>query len=279
MPARQPYGAYRPGWSTRVLLALSQNTPLGRGKARRLMAGLVRGLNADVLDTELFGLNARLHLHNNSSEVKALMNPGRYSHAEFAFAAEHMPPIEGVFVDIGANAGLFSLGVASLLATGTMLAFEPQPDLFRRLKRNLVELNTELSTRVDIRLFDVAIGAESGHLQLCVPRQLGQTSARLKTSGDVVDVPVQTLLEALNAEHISQVDLLKVDVEGFEDNVLLPFFETAPRALWPRALIVEHCHRDRWQRDCEAYLVGQGYTLARKDRTNLMLSLAGGGHV
>ena len=276
MTALQPYGTYRPGWSTRVLLALSQNTPLGRGKARRLMARLVRGLNADVLDTELFGLKARLHLHNNSSEVKALMNPGRYSRAEFAFAAEHMPSIEGVFVDVGANAGLFSLGVVSLLATGTMLAYEPQPELFQRLQRNLIELNAELSTRVDIRLFEMAIGSETGDLQLCVPRQLGQTSARLKTSGDVMHVPAQSLLNALQEQEIMQVDLLKVDVEGFEDNVLLPFFEVAPRALWPRALIVEHCHRDRWQSDCETALVEKGYNLIQKDRTNLMLSLTRG---
>lgn len=266
-----PHGTYAPGWGARGLLALSRNTPLGRGFSRKVMAGFVRGLSADILDTRLFGQNARLHMRNNSSEVKALMNPARYSHAEFAFAAEYMPVIEGVFVDIGANAGLFSLGLASLIDTGTVLAFEPQPTLFARLRANLVELNPELISRVDVRLFEMAIGGQEGRLDLYVPAQLGQASARLESGGEVLNAPMRALCDVLREENIAQIDLLKLDVEGFEDEVLTPFFASAPEILWPRTMIVEHCHKGRWAQDCEAVLLERGYRVVHMDRTNMML--------
>lgn len=271
-----PHGTYAPGWFTQLLLGLSQNTPLGRGKARRLMAAWVRRLNADKLDTELFGQNVRLHMQNNSSEVKALMNPGKYSRAEFEFFRQFMPEHDGVFVDIGANAGLFSLGAAQHMRSGTLIGFEPQPALFARLKANLVDLNTDLAERLSVHLFQTAIGASVGEIGLSVPDQLGQASARRLEGATQILVPVRPLANILNELDVSRVDLMKIDVEGFEDEVLLPYFESASRDAWPRAVVLEHCHRDRWGADCETAMLAAGYSLVRKDRTNLMLTLAGG---
>lgn len=270
-----PHGTYAPGWGTRGLLWLSQNTPLGRGKARRLMAAWVRRLNADKLDTELFGQKVRLHMQNNSSEVKALMKPAQYSRAEFAFCRQHLPVNGGVFVDIGANAGLFSLGAAQHMQSGTLIAFEPQPVLFARLKANLADLNPALINRLSVHLFQAAVGAVPGDMSLSVPDQLGQASARHLEGAEQISVPVQTLSNALENVEILNIDLLKVDVEGFEDEVLLPFIENADQRVWPKAIVLEHCHRDRWGRDCEQVLVELGYEVVHKDRTNLMLTWQG----
>ena len=38
---------------------------------------------------------------------------------------------------------------------------------------------------------------------------------------------------------IDRIDALKTDIEGFEDRALLPFFATAPRALWPKRIYME----------------------------------------
>lgn len=275
MAGAEPYGTYAPGLATRIVLGLSQNTPLGRGKARRLLAKLVRHLNAERLDARLFGLNARLHMQNNSSEIKALMNPGRYSKSEFAFGREHMPATGGVFVDIGANAGLFSLGIASHMRSGMLIAAEPQPGLYARLQANLVELNAALPERLDMHLLQTAIGAEAGELGLSVPDQLGQASARELAGAQRINVPVRPLADVLAMAGAKRVDLLKIDVEGFEDEILFSFFETAPLALYPGAIVLEHCHRDRWTRDCEALLIGAGYRCVASDRTNLMLRFEG----
>lgn len=269
------HGTFAPGWGTQMVLQLSQNTLLGRGIARKFMAGLVRGLNSDTVDVCLFGLNARLHMKNNSSEIKALMNPARYSRDEFAFFEALMPASDGVFVDIGANAGLFSLGAVSRMDDGTLLAFEPQAELFQRLQCNLVDLNPELSTRIDVRLLNIAVGAIDGVIDLYVPKQLGQASARRLEQGARVAVPAEGLLGVLRREGIQKIDMLKLDVEGYEDEVIMPFLKSAPKDLWPKGIIMEHCHRDRWQRDCQAFIMEQGYRLDDRDRTNLMLRLAG----
>ena len=62
-------------------------------------------------------------------------------------------------------------------------------------------------------------------------------------------------------------------VEGFEDGILYPFFETAEKALYPKAIVMEACHSGRWERDCESLLLEQGYKIVHKDRTNMMLVL------
>lgn len=265
-----PFGTYRPGWQTRLILALSQNTPLGRGKSRKLMAGLVRRLNAGRLDTVLFGQNVRLHMHNNSSEIKALMKPSQYSRYEFAFAARHLPAQGGVFIDIGANAGLFSLGILGFMSGGTLIAVEPQPRLFERLKFNLYDLNADKPGRPDIKLFRTAIGPISGDISLSVPDQLGQASAHRLLGSEQITVVACPLIDLLDQCAVTAISLIKVDVEGFEDQVLLPFFEKAPNSLWPQAIVLEHCHHDRWHRDCASFLTELGYSLEGKDRTNLM---------
>ena len=82
--------------------------------------------------------------------------------------------------------------------------------------------------------------------------------------------PMRALLKAGGA---STLDLLKIDVEGFEDGILFPFFDTAPATLHPKAIVMEACHANRWERDCEALLLSKGYKVVHKDRTNMMLVL------
>jgi len=234
------------------------------------MAVWVRALSGDKLDAKLFGQNVRLHTHNNGSEIKALMSPSRYSSAAFAFAADHFPQKGGVFVDVGANAGLFSLGILNFLPGGILIAVEPQAGLCRRLRDNLTRLNSNEQGRPDIHIFETAIGGNADELTLWVPDQLGQASARKIEGADPIKVPARPLLEVLREAKVDRLDVMKVDVEGFEDEVIMPFFEAAPETLWPKAIVLEHCHRDRWLRNCEADLVRRGYMLVERDRTNHM---------
>jgi len=272
-----PHGTYAPGWLTRLLIGLSQNTPLGRGKARRLMTSLVRRLNAICIDTKIFGQNVRVHTHNNGSEMKALMNPGQYCRAEFAFCAKYMSGENPVFIDVGANAGLFSLGLIGRMRGGVLIAAEPQPLLHQRLFHNLCTYNKGMTGRPEIYTHMAAIGAQAGELMLSVPdEQLGQASALALRGAKQMKVQVCSLLDILSAANVDCIDALKLDVEGYEDVVLIPFLEHAPQAIWPTAIVLEHCHSDRWEVDCERALLQAGYKIAYKDRTNLMLTLKGG---
>ncbi len=72
-------------------------------------------------------------------------------------------------------------------------------------------------------------------------------------------MPCDTLLNVAAAEGLIHIDAIKIDVEGFEDRVLVPFFESAPESLWPRIVIIEHIMPDIWQTNCIDLLTSRGY--------------------
>lgn len=265
---------YRPGPLSSALIGLSRHTVLGRGGLRKLMAKSVRALNPDQpLEVSLYGGRARLHHTGNNSEMKALLSPKRYAREEYAFCRAHMPRQDGVFLDIGGNAGVFSLFVASLMQSGTLICAEPQPAMFDRLETNFA-LNGTLAERLKVNLKPTAIGGlEPGTLTISTPKSAGQASARVIEGDPTIEVPVTPMLNLLETSGAEKLDLLKIDVEGFEDGILFPFFETAPASLYPKAIVMEACHANRWERDCEALLLEKGYRIVHKDRTNMMLVL------
>jgi len=263
---------FRPGPLSAALIGLSRHTPLGRGQLRKWMAASVRRLNPDrPVDVGLYGGHARLHHTGNNPEIKALMSPHRYAREEYAFCRRHMPQQNGVFVDIGANAGMFSLYMAHLMQSGVIICVEPQNEMFERLSQNFA-LNPDLAVRLDLHFRKLAVGGlEPGTLELAIPESAGQASARLSGSGQTVKVPQIPLINLVQDVGVQHIDLLKIDVEGFEDEVLYPFFETSPSSLHPGAIVMEACHAGRWQRDCKALLRAHEYETVYEDRTNMML--------
>jgi FkbM family methyltransferase len=136
-----------------------------------------------------------------------------------------LPP-GGVFVDVGANIGAHSLFAASLVGpTGRIVALEPHP-ITRDILRENVEING-LVGRVEV--VAAAAGAESGQgidFQY-FPRHPAMSGFAIGTErlqdfpggGETISVAVTTLDE-LRARNGLRVDLLKIDVEGFELAVL-----------------------------------------------------------
>ncbi|MEL6828766.1 MAG: FkbM family methyltransferase [Pseudomonadota bacterium] len=268
-------GTYAPPPLTAALLALSRNTPLGRGGARKLLGRAIASMTGEApLDVSLYGLHARLYQTGNLSETKALLKPSHYSRNEFAFCRRTMPAEGGVFFDIGGNAGVFSLFVASLMRSGTLISAEPQPDMYQRLTANF-DLNPEVQARLRIHLQQTAIGGSApSELTLSIPDSAGQASGRPVEGMPTLTVPMIPLLDAIIDAGVEHVDLLKIDVEGFEDAVLIPFFETSPESLWPKAIVMEYCHASQWETDCEAMLIKNGYSVAQRDKANVMLQRA-----
>lgn len=277
MTAPEPFGTYAPSRVVLGLLEACHRTPLGRGSARKLAARLVRSLHQGPIDVRLFGQQARLELHGNNSETKALLKPSLYARTAQAVCRDVLSGPAPVLVDIGANAGLFSLMASSGMTSGTLVAIEPQPALFARLQTNLEAMNPGLATRLAIRLFACAAGPQEGEIVLNIPGQLGQASVRPIAGASLLTVPVRPLASLLDEAGISRIDLLKIDVEGYEDDVLFPFFAEGPETLWPRAVVMEHCHKDRWKHDCAELLVSKGYHLSEGGRTDSVFRRAGEG--
>jgi len=63
---------------------------------------------------------------------------------------------------------------------------------------------------------------------------------------------------------------LKIDVEGAEDKVLVPFFSSAPEALWPNLIIIEDT-RNLWRIDLFSLLAERGYIISTRTKLNVMM--------
>jgi FkbM family methyltransferase len=123
-------------------------------------------------------------------------------------------------LDIGANIGVVTLHLAKLVGkTGMVHSFEPNPNIADLLLRS-VERN-----RMDnVHVHRCALGAEEGVLTLSFPaRNAGQATINKARAGEAwesVQVQVRTLSALAQEFEIGKVRLVKMDVEGFEPEVL-----------------------------------------------------------
>ena len=175
-----------------------------------------------------------------------------------------------MFVDVGANVGTYALALArDVGADGKVIAIEPHPVTHARLAFNAAASGYE-----QVELVQAAAGADDGELLIETDGDnLGASHIVTGTpTGKAFKVPSLRLLRILDEAGANQVDALKIDVEGFEDRVLIGFFRDAPQSLWPRAVVIEHLSKDEWQNDCIADMVSRGYSIAGKTRSNTLLA-------
>ena len=174
-----------------------------------------------------------------------------------------------MFVDVGANVGTYALALARDVGTdGKVIAIEPHPVTHSRLAFNTMASNTR-----QVRLVAAAAGPSDGELLIETDGDnLGASHIVSGTaSGKAFKVPSLRLQRILDEAGVSQVDALKIDVEGFEDRVLTGFFKEAPQSLWPRAVVIEHLSKDEWLEDCIADMRARGYVEQGRTRSNTLL--------
>ena len=129
----------------------------------------------------------------------------------------------GVFVDIGANTGVYSLLAKALRPERSVHAFEPFPPIVSVLTGN-IELNPFAA---DIKVVRMAASDQAGIAQLYIPtfeHGLIETSASLSSDfkpqhSQVVEVKTIRLDEYCS-QWTERVGIMKVDVEGAEDRAL-----------------------------------------------------------
>jgi FkbM family methyltransferase len=272
----KPWGAHRPDAYERAVLALTRAMPenwLGLRLAILLRRLIMGRIGEGCRDTMLWGMRLRLYPRRNGCEKNALFTPQMFDTMERRVLADAVKRKGGafIFVDVGANVGLYSLYLASCGDVRT-LAIEPQPGIVERLR---FHVTANPSVKVDVR--PVAVSDRDGKATLVLdPGDSGGThlekpEGRLE-AGERVSVPSRPLLAVLSEAGITAVDALKIDVEGAEDIVLGPFLRDAPQALLPRLILVEDT-RGMWGIDLFALLAGRGYTELQRSRQNVALRL------
>lgn len=240
-----------------------RRAPLVAGPLRHAMKRLAP---EGPLRAEVEGIALDLAPADNKVDFDVWYKARLEEAAERAFLAAHLRPGEW-FVDIGANIGLYTLSLLCRVPGARAVAFEPLARLRTRLAANLA-LNG-LSERAIIR--PEAVGPD-GTLELYESRNAGRSSLipfeGARPGATVAVRPLATLLAEAGA---GPPAALKIDVEGFEAEALMPYFDTAPERDWPRAIVIETLHRASWRRDCLQELFQRGYERAGTSDENAFL--------
>lgn len=136
-----------------------------------------------------------------------------------------------VFVDIGANFGYFTVLVASRIGAtgpGHVIAIEPNPQSHALLRKNL-RINWSIAP---VTIHECAVTDARGFVELCVPSDSAanariNTASRTSPDNDHLTVTSDSLDNLING---LDVDIIKIDVEGFEALVLRGARETIVRS-------------------------------------------------
>jgi FkbM family methyltransferase len=117
-------------------------------------------------------------------------------------------------LDVGANIGFYTGYFSKLVGeSGRVVAFEPEPVNFARLKGIV-------GHRANVSLFEGAVGDRWGSISLFVSEDLNVDHQTYDNGGGrrKISVPVTSLDDYVEAGR--QVDFIKIDVQGFEYQVL-----------------------------------------------------------
>jgi FkbM family methyltransferase len=123
-------------------------------------------------------------------------------------------------LDVGGNVGFFSMSqILQAESSLTLFTFEPDPEVFARMSRHLENCNQ----RNKVRLYpaNIACGSQNGKVNLARNTScLSHVATEADDIRSCVEASVQTLDSVVTAHKIEHIDPIKMDVEGFELEVL-----------------------------------------------------------
>lgn len=257
----------------------------GTGLFDRRIASVIRKLlyllTSPPYDVPVFrAQKLRLYPKSNRCEKRAFVGLSSWDEGERAAIAADLAASVGrdtpfVFLDCGANIGLYSLFARDeALALGKAfvgLAIEPDPVNQKRLAFNLAASDAK-----DVTIAPFAIGREEGVVRF-VSSVSNRGEARVANSVEAanadkcVELPIRPLLDLVMAQGINHIDVMKIDIEGHEFEALEPFFDAAPKSLWPKRILIEVGRVQKT--DALSLCLDRGYRVEKAININAYLAL------
>jgi FkbM family methyltransferase len=271
----ESFGALKPSPLQEYFRALGHRLPdnyFGR-KAASLLLGPAGGRARRAYDVAVFGSQkARLHPHDNICEKRVYLTPQLWDPQERTFLAGAIAAHdrdEFVFVDIGANVGLYTL-FARAAAMGAGRSFraicvEPDPEMRARLNFNIAASGAADAVSI--------LGYAATEGESPVRFSINHKSRGLSRIAEYGEIEVEGRGLAALLAPATRIDAMKIDIEGHEHAALAAFFREAPDDLLPRLLALETSH-EAPARSARALAIGNGYRIAHQTRLNAILARA-----
>jgi FkbM family methyltransferase len=169
----------------------------------------------------------------------AVFRTGSYEPASLKLALSIMSAEPGLFVDVGANFGWYTCAVAPLAGTN-VIGIEPDAENCVALRGNI-----DRNRLHNVMVFHGAVGPQPALLAMA--RRSPGNSGTVAVVSDrptpvtgsywIGSMPLQDLLNAL-AQPIARPVLIKIDVEGFEPQVLAGLDFAGP--FRPKNILIEY---------------------------------------
>lgn len=251
----------------RVLACYIRRFPFDNGKWRLIPAALHACRDAHHIDTwreirTRYGFRIQVDLGDWLG--RHLYVTGEYESATTHVIAELLNP-GGVFLDVGANLGYFSLLAATRVGpSGRVYSVEALPLLHDRLLGNF-----QRNGFTQCHLLPFAVSDAEGELDFHPGPQDHRGISSLRARGDTsepVRVPVKRLDDELS--DAPKIDFVKIDVEGAESHALDGMACMLERDQPPIVLEVTESYLNDMGRsvsDIERLLSPMGYRFFRID--------------
>jgi FkbM family methyltransferase len=207
-----------------------------------LIKAAVNKLILALLPTSVRVNDAVVMLNPRDPVVSGALMLGVYERDEIAFMQEAFRSGQ-VMLDIGANVGLYTaLGGSIIGRTGRIFAFEPDPQSLEFLHKT-VKANYLVNTTV----VGAAASNKNGSANLYVTKSNRGDNRLYPNDLSIGSLPIKTMKldDYLEGQNIRQVDVIKIDVQGFEGQVVEGLLATLKRSFgvkilmefWPQGLL------------------------------------------
>jgi len=156
---------------------------------------------------------------------------------------EELLKTDSVCIDAGANVGILSIYM-SMFTSGKIYAFEPVPQIFEALQKTI-----ESNDMKNVEIFNVALGNKNSketfsfnveHNGGCRTLNEFNKGFHVHPLDESIEVNMITLDDFVKDHNVDKLDLLKMDVEGFEQQVFEGGINTIEK--FRPDIVSEFCH-------------------------------------
>jgi len=254
----------------KFVILLARVSVIGtRGIIRKFFISVLRMLTNEIGNIKL-NINQVPFIIYFDTDFKAIFE--NYNLKEINFLIHNLEK-DGSFIDIGANYGYYSQTLSYHNLVNKIISIEPNEKFVPRIQDNYSLLLDNKKSVSPIIVENVAVSDNKELAFLNLELGLGSAYLQKEESLKSIKISCDTLINILTKNNIQKISGIKIDVEGYEDKALIPFFNEANKKLYPKIILIEYTSKVNWSLNVIKFLKDLGYKEEFRTKANMALKL------